>query len=251
MKRPEPSHERPSTAGLPERIGRLSLFYPMFNEEGNIEEAARRALEILPRFADEYEVILVNDGSKDATGAMADRLAKGDPRIRVIHHPVNQGYGAALRSGIRAARYEWIFYTDGDNQFDLSEIEKLLPLRGDHEVVTGFRIDRRDPWNRKLNASIFALAVGILFGLWLRDVDCAFKLYNASIFERMDLTSNGAMIDVEILTRARRRGARIAEIGVHHYPRMAGSQTGAKLSVILRAFRELGHLWRELRKPAT
>jgi glycosyltransferase involved in cell wall biosynthesis len=219
----------------------------MFNEEANIEEAVRRALAILPRFADPFEVILVNDGSKDRTGTMADDLAKSDPRVRVVHHPENRGYGAALRSGIAAARYDWIFYTDGDNQFDLEEISLLLPLRFDHEIVTGYRVTRSDPTNRRINAWIFNLLMRILFGLRLRDVDCAFKLYRADIFQGMTLTSEGAMIDAEILARARKQGARIAEIGVHHYPRTAGQQTGAKLSVLFRAGRELLRLWGNLR----
>jgi glycosyltransferase involved in cell wall biosynthesis len=231
----------------PGRLGSISLFYPLYNEEGNVEEAVRRALTVLPRFADQFEVILVDDGSRDRTGALADRLAELDPRVRVVHHPSNRGYGAALRSGIRASGHEWIFYTDGDNQFDLEEIALLLPLRNDHEIVTGYRMDRRDPWSRKLNAWVFNQAVRVLFRLSLRDVDCAFKLYRSSIFEGMELKSDGAMIDVEILARARRRGARIAEIGVHHFPRTVGSQTGAKLSVIVRAFRELLRLWWSLR----
>ncbi|MBM3286443.1 MAG: glycosyltransferase family 2 protein [Candidatus Eisenbacteria bacterium] len=237
----------PGAATSQERLASLSLFYPMYNEEGNIELAAQRALEILPGVAEEFEIILVDDGSRDATGAIADRLAAGDPRIRAIHHPTNLGYGAALTSGIRASRFEWIFYTDGDNQFDLREIDLLLPLRHGHEIVSGFRIDRRDPVNRKLNAWLFNSLVRLLFGFRLRDVDCAFKLYRASIFEGMDLVSRGALIDVEIIARARKRGARVVEIGVHHFPRTVGSQTGAKLSVILRAFRELLRLWGELR----
>lgn len=237
----------PSMSAEADRLGSLSLFYPMYNEEGNIEEAVGRALAVLPRFADTFEVILVNDGSRDATGERAEALAARDSRVRVVHHPTNQGYGAALQSGIRASRFEWIFYTDGDNQFDLNEIGRLLPLRRGHEIVTGYRIDRRDPWIRKANAWVFGTAVAILFGLRYRDVDCAFKLYRRSIFDGMKLASKGALIDVEIFARARKAGARIAEVGVHHYPRTAGSQTGAKLSVIVRAFRELFALWTELR----
>jgi glycosyltransferase involved in cell wall biosynthesis len=219
----------------------------MYNEESNIEEAVRRAVSILPRHADAFEVILVDDGSRDRTGGIADRLSAADPRIRVVHHGTNRGYGAALRSGIDAARYDWIFYTDGDNQFDLEEIRLLLPLCPQNDIVTGYRIDRRDPFNRKLNAWIFNLAMRLFFGLRVRDVDCAFKLYRRSIFDGFPLRSNGAMIDAEILARARARGARIAEVGVHHYPRTAGSQTGASPFVILRAFRELFRLWAELR----
>jgi glycosyltransferase involved in cell wall biosynthesis len=230
-----------------DRVSRLSLFYPMYNEEANIEEAVRRALAALPRHADEFEVILVDDGSRDATASIADRLCAADPRVRVVHHEVNRGYGAALRSGIAAARYEWVFYTDGDNQFDLDEIQLLIPLCGSADIVTGYRVSRSDPWNRRANAWTFNLAMRILFGLRLRDVDCAFKLYRRSIFDGIRLRSDGAMIDAEILARAKRRGARIAEVGVHHFPRTAGSQTGANLSVIFRAFRELFRLWAELR----
>ena len=233
--------------GLIERLPRLSLFYPMYNEEANIEEAVRRALQTLPRYAEEFEVILVNDGSQDRTRELAEQLAAKDPRVRAVHHATNRGYGAALRSGISASRYEWIFYTDGDNQFDLDEIRLLLPLIGGADIVSGYRITRRDPWHRRLNAWVFGLAMRVLFSLRLRDVDCAFKLYRRSAIEGLELRSDGAMIDTEILARARKRGARIVEIGVHHYPRTAGTQTGAKPSVILRAFRELFRLWAELR----
>lgn len=229
-----------------DRLSRLSLFYPMYNEEANIEEAVRRAVSILPRHADAFEVILVDDGSRDKTGAIADRLSEEDPRVRAVHHGVNRGYGAALRSGIDAARYDWIFYTDGDNQFDLEEIRLLLPLSRENDIVSGYRIRRQDSMNRKVNAWLFNLAMRVLFGLKLRDTDCAFKLYRRWIFEGLTLRSDGAMIDAEIMARARARGARIAEVGVHHYPRTAGKQTGARLSVILRAFRELFGLWAEL-----
>jgi glycosyltransferase involved in cell wall biosynthesis len=248
---PETPGTSPAPAGLPfapaDRLEALSLFYPMHNEEGNIEEAVRRALRSLPKFADRFEIILVNDGSRDNTGEIADRLASLHPEVRVVHHPRNRGYGGALQSGIAASRFPWIFYTDGDNQFDLDEIALLLPLRRDHEIVTGYRIARRDPLYRKVNAWMFNSLVHAMFRVHLRDVDCAFKLYRASIFEGMELRSTGAPIDLEILARARRRGARIAEVGVHHYPRQFGEQSGANLSVILRAFRELFRLWGELR----
>ncbi len=219
----------------------------MHNEEGNVEEAARRALEILPRFASQFEVILIDDGSSDRTGEIADRIAAGDPRVRVVHHPANRGYGAALKSGIAASRNEWIFYTDGDNQFDLAEIALLLPHCGSNEIVTGYRIGRCDPFHRRANAWIFNRAMRLLFGLRLRDADCAFKLYRASIFDGMALMSEGAMIDVEILVRARRIGARIAEVGVRHYPRTSGRQSGASPRVVFRALRELLRLRRVLR----
>ncbi len=229
------------------RVSGLSLFYPMYNEEENIEEAAARALRVLPALADSFEVILVDDGSRDRTGEIADRLAAADPRIRVVHHPGNRGYGAALRSGIRAARHPWIFYTDGDNQFDLGEMPRFLALRDRCDLVIGYRSPRSDPFIRRVNAAVYNLAVGILMGVWVKDVDCAYKLFRASIFDGMELVANGATIDLEILARARRRGARIVELPVRHYPRLHGSQTGANLKVIGRAFRELFRLWAELR----
>ncbi len=229
-----------------DRVEGLSLFYPMYNEEGNIEEAAARALRILPGLARSFEVILVDDGSRDQTGPIADRLAASDPRIRVVHHPRNLGYGAALRSGIRGAREPWIFYTDGDNQFDLGELPQFLALRDRFDLVIGYRRVRSDPFIRRLNAGVYNLAVGLLMGVWVRDVDCAFKLFRGSIFEGMELWSNGATIDLEILARARRRGARVHELPVSHYPRLHGRQTGANWRVILRAFRELFRLWTEL-----
>jgi glycosyltransferase involved in cell wall biosynthesis len=229
-----------------ERLEALSIFLPMHNERENIDEAVQRACAALQRFAERGEVILVDDGSTDGTSARADELAASHPEVRVVHHEANRGYGAALQSGIRASRLPWIFYTDGDNQFDLDELALLLPLRHDHGIVTGYRIRRQDPWPRRLNGLVFNLAVGLLFGVRVRDVDCAFKLYRAEIFDGMPLVSSGAMIDLEIMARARRRGHRIAEVGVHHYPRRYGASSGGSVRVILRAARELGRLFKEL-----
>lgn len=228
------------------RLEGLSIFFPMHNERDNIDEAVGRALSALSHFAVRGEIILVNDGSTDGTRERANELAELHPEVRVVHHEVNRGYGGALQSGIRASTQPWIFYTDGDNQFDLGEIALLLPLRQAHAIVTGFRIKRQDPWPRRLNGFVFNIAVGILFGVRVKDVDCAFKLYRADIFAGMPLVSNGAMIDLEIMARARQRGHRIAEVGVHHYPRRFGQSSGGNFEVIVRAFRELWMLWREL-----
>lgn len=235
-------------SGPRSRIPSLSLFYPMHNEEGNIDEAVRRALRVLPDHADRYEVILVDDGSRDRTGELADAWVSRHPDlVRAVHHETNRGYGGALQSGIRASRYDWIFYTDGDNQFDLEELPLLLAWSDRYEIVSGYRRDRRDPLHRKLNAGIWNLAVKLLFRIPGRDVDCAFKLYRADVVRDLPLKSRGALIDVEIYARARRRGARIKEVPVHHYPRTHGTQSGAQWAVILRAGRELLALARELR----
>lgn len=229
-----------------DRVEALSLFYPMYNEEANIEEAVARALSVLPRYCERFEIIVVNDGSLDRTGEIARALEARFPEVRAMHHPENRGYGAALRSGIQAARMPWIFYTDGDLQFDLEELPKLLTLRDRYEIVSGYRIDRKDPAHRKWNAAIFNLAVRVLFRVPGRDVDCAFKLYRAETVQSLPLRSNGAMIDVEIYARARRSGARIAEVPVRHFARLRGEQSGARLSVVARALRELFRLWWEI-----
>jgi glycosyltransferase involved in cell wall biosynthesis len=227
--------------------GALSLFFPMYNEERNIETAVQTAVEVLAKRGEEFEVIVVDDGSADRTGLIADRLAAADPRVHAVHHPTNLGYGAALRSGFAAARYPLIFFTDGDNQFDLRELPGVIAALGGADIVCGYRIARRDPWYRKLNAALYNGLARLLFRIPVRDVNCAFKLYRREAIAGLPLASTGALINVELLARARKRGAVLREVGVHHYPRTAGTQTGAKLGVILRAFTEIVRLWRDLR----
>jgi glycosyltransferase involved in cell wall biosynthesis len=226
----------------------ISVFFPCYNEQDNVGQTAQRAADVLEGLKADYEIILVNDGSADQTGPRADAIAAGNELVRVVHHPHNMGYGAALQSGIRAAKKELIFFTDGDGQFDIGEIKLLLPLIEQNDIVCGYRLDRKDPFMRKLNGYMWTRLVNLLFGMHIRDIDCAFKLFRAEIFEGMKMSSAGALISAEILARATRRGFRIAEVGVHHYPRKAGKQTGAKLTVILRAFKELFKLYNRIRK---
>ena len=224
------------------------MFFPCYNEQDNVGRTTQRAVEVLEELGADFEIILVNDGSADETGVRADAIAAGDKRVRVVHHPQNMGYGAALQSGIKAARKELIFFTDGDGQFDIGEIKLLLPLIMQNDIVCGYRLDRKDPLMRKLNGWMWTKLVNLLFGMNIRDIDCAFKLFRAEIFEGVKLSSGGALISAEILARAARRGFRIAEVGVHHYPRTAGKQTGAKPAVIIRAFKELFKLYNRIRK---
>ena len=231
-----------------ERQISLSVFFPCYNEQDNVGRTTQRAVEVLEELGADFEIILVNDGSADETGVRADAIAAGDKRVRVVHHPQNMGYGAALQSGIKAARKELIFFTDGDGQFDIGEIKLLLPLIMQNDIVCGYRLDRKDPLMRKLNGWMWTKLVNLLFGMNIRDIDCAFKLFRAEIFEGVKLSSGGALISAEILARAARRGFRIAEVGVHHYPRTAGKQTGAKPAVIIRAFKELFKLYNRIRK---
>jgi glycosyltransferase involved in cell wall biosynthesis len=225
----------------------LSVFYPCYNEEANVERTTMAALKALRRITDDFEVIIVDDGSKDRTGEIADRLAAQNPRVRAVHNRPNLGYGGALQRGFREASKPWVFYTDGDGQFDFEEIDKLLPLMKDFDIISAYRLNRRDSMVRKINAFCWTTLVNLVFGLWLRDIDCAFKLYPRKLFDEIEMKSMGALIDTEILARAKRRGYTIGQVGVHHYPRTAGQQTGANLKVILRAFKELFALRREIR----
>lgn len=226
----------------------VSVFFPCYNEEPNVENTTRAALRACERLFDDFEIIIVNDGSRDRTGEIADRLADEFPRVRAVHNRPNRGYGGALQRGFREARKEYVFYTDGDGQFDFEELERILPLASEYDIVSAFRMNRSDPLMRKLNAKCWGTLVNLLFRMGVRDVDCAFKLYPRRLFDEIEMHSNGALIDTEILARARRRGYSVGQIGVHHYPRTAGEQTGANLRVILKAFRELFALSRDIRR---
>jgi glycosyltransferase involved in cell wall biosynthesis len=217
----------------------LSVFFPCYNEEKNIPRLLENALSVIPSLVENYQIIIVNDGSKDNSKEVAESLAKKYQHVEVINHPVNKGYGAALRSGFLGAKKSWVFYTDGDNQFDINELAKLIPMAERYDIISGYRIDRKDPFVRKLNAGLFNFGLFILFGLRIKDVDCAFKLYRRDLFDKIEIVSDGALVDAEVLIKARKLGYRVGQIGVHHYPRTTGTQTGANLRVILRAFKEI------------
>jgi glycosyltransferase involved in cell wall biosynthesis len=222
----------------------ISAFFPAYNEEANVGRLARKTAAVLKKICSRYEVIAVNDGSKDRTAQVIRELSRRDPHIRLVSHAVNQGYGAAVKSGFKAARYDWIFLTDGDGQFDTSEIRSFLPLMDRYDLLIGYRIKRADPLSRKINAWAWGTLVRGLFRLQgARDIDCAFKLIRRGIFRKFRLETTGAMISTELLVKASKNGLRIRELGVSHYPRRAGTQTGAKARVILRAFKELFKYW--------
>jgi len=234
-----PSTVEPSTptSKLPE----LSYFFPAHNEEANLRGLATEALMTLPDLAERFEIIIVDDGSRDATPAIADELAAAHPEVRVVHHPVNLGYGAALRSGFAAARHEFIAFTDGDRQFHVADIGLLAARLAapDHPAaVVGYRIHRADPLVRTVYASLYRLANRIFFGLSVRDVDCACKLFRREALAGIAVESGGAFFSAELLIKLQARGRRIAEVGVPHYPRTAGSPTGAKPQVVFRAARD-------------
>jgi glycosyltransferase involved in cell wall biosynthesis len=225
-------------------VDELSVVLPAFNEEANIDEVVRQCAGYLGTRVPDYELLVVNDGSRDRTGEILDRLATELPRLRALHHPENRGYGSALRSGFAAATKRFVFYMDGDGQFDIGDLDKLLPLATDDDhVVTGFRIERRDPFIRRLNARLFGgWLVRVMLNVRVRDLNCAFKLIPKKVLDAIALESTSALINAEMYGRAVRKGFGIKEVGVHHYPRTAGVQTGAHLSVILKAFYDLFRL---------
>jgi glycosyltransferase involved in cell wall biosynthesis len=224
----------------------LSYFFPAHNEEANLAGLVAEALATLPGLAETFEIIAVDDGSHDATASIAQALADEHPDVvRLVRHPVNLGYGAALRSGFAAARYELIAFTDGDRQFkveDLGRLTERLAAPDAPDVVVGFRIKRADPLIRTLYARAYRLANRIFFGLRVTDVDCACKLIRREALEGLRVESGGAFFSAELLIKLQAAGRRVAEVGVPHYPRTAGSATGAKPQVVFRAVRDFWRL---------
>ena len=214
-------------AAAPTRVPRLSYFFPAHNEEANLEGLVNEALEILPTLADTFEIIAVDDGSRDGTPALADALAAAHPGVvRAVHHPTNLGYGAALRSGFAAARYDLVAFTDGDRQFKVADIGRLTErlAAADHpDVVVGYRIKRADPLIRTLYARAYRLANRIFFGLKVTDVDCACKLFRREALDGLRVESGGAFFSAEMIIKLRAAGRTVVEVGVPHYPRTAGS----------------------------
>ncbi len=220
----------------------LSVVMPAYNEEVAIAGMVHDVVDVLSRWTawiEDFEVIVVDDGSRDHTGAILDTIAASQPRLRVVHHAINQGYGAALASGFAAITKDLVFFMDADGQFDIRELERFFPLLAEHDAVIGYRMQRQDTWLRKVNAWGWKILVGMVFGVYVRDVDCAFKMYPTAFFRMCPLETRGAMINTEILYKFGRAGYTYTQVGVRHLPRRGGRATGAKPAVILRAFLEL------------
>jgi glycosyltransferase involved in cell wall biosynthesis len=228
------------------KVAELSFFFPAHNEEANLEALVDEALAALPGLATRFEIIAVDDGSRDRTPAIADSLAKRHPDVvRAVHHSINMGYGAALRSGFRASRYGLIAFIDGDRQFkvaDLGLLTERLAAPDSPDVVVGYRLKRADPAIRRWYARIYRLSNRIFFGVRVRDIDCACKLFRREALSPIRVESGGAFFTAELLIKLRSEGRSIAEVGVPHYPRTAGSPTGAKPKVVLRAVRDFWSL---------
>ncbi len=227
------------SSALKKNIASLSVILPAHNEEEAIAHTVHEVIDTLSARMQDFEVIVVDDGSRDRTGVILDTIAGAQPRLRVIHHSVNQGYGAALVSGFEAVTKDLAFFMDSDGQFDIHDLEQFFPLIGEYDAVLGYRIDRQDTRMRKVNAWGWKILVGMVFGVYVRDVDCAFKLYRADFFREHRLETRGAMINTEILYKFTRAGYTYTQVGVRHLPRRGGKATGAKPAVIIRAFREL------------
>lgn len=230
----------------------LSIVVPAYNEEENVEQAIQRISAVAQTLGIDYEIILVNDGSRDRTGEIGAALEGRVPNYRLVQHFPNRGYGGALKAGFATATKDLIAFIPADNQFDFAEIRPLLAALDHADIVSGYRANRQDSPLRKLNAFGWNILVRLLFGYLCRDIDCGFKVFKRDVLRAVHLESDGAMIDTELLAGARARGYRIAEVPVTHLPRVAGSPTGANPRVILRAFRDLirfrQRLSRELRE---
>lgn len=230
-------------------IKNLSVFFPAFNEEKNIGETVEKAVKVLEDLKIPYEVLVINDGSKDKTQEVVESLEKTYPKVRLINHPTNLGYGEALKSGFYNSKYDWIAFTDSDGQFDFSEITKFLEKTDEADLVIGYRINRQDPLIRKLNALGWKWINNILMGTYVKDLDCAFKMVKKEVIEKIPKleSSRGGMISPELISKSKRAGFKIVEVGVHHYPRTKGSPTGASPKVILKSFVDLFKLWWKMR----
>jgi len=225
----------------------ISAFFPAYNDAGTIASMVVMADRTLRQLTDDYEIIVVNDGSPDHTGEVLEELAARYPRLRVITHPRNRGYGGALRSGFAHATKELVFYTDGDAQYDPRELALLLPaLTPDVDLVNGYKIQRHDPLHRIIIGRIYHHLVRVLFRLRLRDVDCDFRLMRRRIFEQIDLQEDSGVICVELMTKVQQAGFRIAEVPVHHYHRAYGKSQFFNFRRIARVGRDLVRLWWQL-----
>ncbi len=228
----------------------LSVFFPAYNEEENIKSTVEKAISVLETLnLKSYEVMVVNDGSTDGTAREVESLEKKDKHVRLINRAQNGGYGEALKDGLYNAKYDYIVFTDSDGQFDFSEVKKFIDKADKADIVAGYRINRSDPPIRVLMGWVWTMLGNLLLGIGVRDVDCAFKLVKRQVLDQIPRleSGRGGMISPELLAKAKMRGFTITEVGVNHFPRQAGRQTGADIKVMVRSFVDLFRLWRNIK----
>jgi glycosyltransferase involved in cell wall biosynthesis len=229
------------------KVPALSIFFPFWNEEQNIEAVIKKAIPIAEKVAEKWEIIMVDDGSSDKTLEIAQKLAKDNPKLVVAAHSKNRGYGAALKTGLSVAKYDLIVFNDGDGQFDLLEVEKFFEKMGNADMVIGYRKRRVDSPLRHLLMNMLKVWDLVLFRFKYKDIDCGFKLFKREGLNKiLPLESEGAMITTEILAKAKKAHLKIVQVEVNHYPRLYGNQSGGNPRVILRAVRESLSLWKDL-----
>jgi len=221
----------------------IAVALPAYNEQESLPRTVPRFVRALRNVTDDFEVVIVNDGSSDRTAEVVNDLSREYPEVRLVQHPVNLGYGAAVWTGITSGQKEFVFFTDADGQFDVEELSRFLPFTGEYDLIVGYRAPRRDPPMRLVNAFGWKMFVTLMFGYVARDIDCAFKLFRRDILDVVYVESRGAAFSAEFLVKARDRGYRIKELPVTHLPREAGKATGNRPDVVLRAFREMTAFW--------
>ena len=229
------------------KVPELSVFFPFWNEEKNLEAVVKNAIPIAEKLAEKWEIIMIDDGSSDRTLDVANKLASKNPRLRVVAHKKNRGYGAALKTGLSAARYKLIVFNDGDGQFDFSQVDHFLEKIKSADIVIGFRKKRLDNPFRHMLMNLLKIWDFVFFGFTFKDIDCGFKLFKKEAVDKIfPLKSEGAMITTEILAKARKAHLKISQVEVNHFPRVYGDQSGGNLRVILRAIKESLQLWLEI-----
>lgn len=229
------------------KLNSISVFFPCYNEEPNVALFLQSALELLPQVSRKFEIIVINDGSTDGTKKAATNFTKKYPEVRVVSHQRNLGYGAALRSGFKAARYDWVFFTDGDLQFKISQLKKFISYTDNFDIVIGYRRNRADGGIRAFNAYLFKLYIDLLFRVHVKDIDCAFKLMRAKVIKAVKLTSTGAFTSAELLYQLKKEGQQFKQLPVTHMPRRFGTPTGNHPRVIVKAGLEALKLYAQIK----
>ncbi|MEP7145555.1 MAG: glycosyltransferase family 2 protein [bacterium] len=230
----------------------LSVFFPAYYDEKNIDKVVVSAIDVLEELKlKDYEVIIIEDGSPDRTGEVADELAVKYDKVRVIHHKKNMGYGATLKDGFLSAKLDYVFYTDGDNQFEMEDLKKLVALLPFSDIIVGYRKHKQYSLYRKFTSLCYNYLLRLLFDIHYWDIDCAFKIFPTKLFKEINIDSVDAFIDAEIMLKAKEKGFTTTEIGVMHLPRVDGISTGARPSVIFNTIKEIFEYRKVHRKNLT